>query len=275
MAVALAIGATVPATMPSTASATTITVPAVANLFLPNVFVSIVGASSDGAVINMSKSNNAAAVVVDTDVGANGSVLDATAIGLMNPVPRTKTFALAVAAKNDAAGMVAVAKAGGQLRFAAAGQVGKFVLDIDPFLTTRGDAVSKMDFQLTFAGSTIFSAEAVLDHTNLAPSGDFSLGDFAITSGLQTTANLTHTLFEIPITITDAQVGTNLDFQFTQTFEADSSNGGLARAQAVPEPSTLLMTLSAAGLLGCGWLRRRRVGTDGSRLLGSCRPRVR
>lgn len=51
---------------------------------------------------------------------------------------------------------------------------------------------------------------------------------------------------------------------FTVSASSAGSNGDGARSlipKAVPEPSTLLMTLSAVALLGCRWLRRKRART--------------
>jgi hypothetical protein len=111
-----------------------------------------------------------------------------------------------------------------------------------PFLLDIGTAQSEISFTALLNGSTIFSADAMLNDGSLITSGAFSPGDFSIQSiGEQTVALLTNDTFSVPFDILPSQVGQPIPFEFDQTFTANAQNGGTAIVDSTPEPSTLLL----------------------------------
>jgi hypothetical protein len=248
--------------------ATTITFPPVLLSFLPDAFALTTGFSSDGANFFDSFPGTFFAQATGAgNAGFGGSLTRGIAIADIPIDPkqpvRTKTFAFASAGKGEVAQVVSLARARSQLRFSASGNL---FFEIDPSLVTSGDANAAMAFQATLDGDTIFSAAAMLDHGSLATSGLFSNSDFTLSSvGPPATATLTHTVFDVPISL--SQVGKDLAFEFDQTYTANAADGGFAEV-IIPEPATLVLLGST--LLGLALaLRRPRQDRPRSRSINS------
>jgi hypothetical protein len=154
---------------------------------------------------------------------------------------------MAMAGMGQDAAAFAVAKVGTTLAFTAAQNGAMFTFTLDPpFLTNIGAGQSEIDFAASFNGSTIFSADAMLDNGSLTTSGAFSPGDFSVrTVGSQTTALLINDTFSVPFDILPSQVGQAIPFEFDQSFTAMAQNGGTAIVGDVPEPSSLLLLSTA------------------------------
>jgi hypothetical protein len=213
--------------------------------------LSIAGSSTDGA--NFSVSLPPPPIAPDQDVSIStgrtlpnfGSSTRASA-DISATFGTVRTSAAVLAGIGQTATAVAFAKYGTSLRFSAAPLPGILKLIIDPpFLLDSGTAQSEMAFTATLNGSTIFSADAMLNDGSLITSGAFSPGDFSIqTMGEQTVALLTNDTFSVPFDILPSQVGQAIPFEFDQTFTANAQNGGTAIVDNTPEPSTFLLLAS-------------------------------
>jgi hypothetical protein len=224
------------------------------------VHTGVVGSSSDGAFMKQINGGVLFSFSGGSSAGAGGSFVAGVAVASVVPVPFTATGALAIAGPGQTADADAAAAAGGNLAFASAGTFGGFDITIDPSLLTKGHAQSSMSFQLIFNGNTLFAASATLNDGFLTTSGQFSPGDLQVqTIGSETLATLTTLQFATSsITITDAEVGQLLPFEFDQTFTADAQNGGFAQAGSVPEPATItLLGTGLVSLLCYTWCRSR------------------
>jgi hypothetical protein len=67
---------------------------------------------------------------------------------------------------------------------------------------------------------------------------------------------LVNTMFTVPVTISDADVGRPIPFEFVQTFRAEAENGGIARVESAPEPASIV--LLSIGLAGMATRRLKR-----------------
>ena len=240
------------------ARSTTINLPTIVNILLPNVFASTVGTSTDGANFTDVQTGPPRAIAVGAAAGALGSFNSGAAdADVTNPlVPLVSTIASAIAGVGQTAAVISIAKAGDQLSFSAQFD-GVINFEIDPpFMRGVGSAQDEMGFVALLNGSTIFSADAKLNNGSLTTSGAFTSADFTVTSvSGQTLAQLTNDAFVAPIHISASEVGQVMTFEFDQTFTANSQNGGTAVVANLPEPSSLLVL--ATGVIGVLLARRK------------------
>jgi hypothetical protein len=200
------------------------------------------GTSSDHATFSKIDPDGAGlAFAAGSAVGQMGTVSAASALALdVAPFPAfAVTFAFTIAGPGQISTVESEAKTGASIVSSIVGQ-GGFGINIDPFMITEGDASALMSFALSFKGTTLFSGGAVLDHGVLTASGALSDTDFMVTiNGSQTRADLVHTMFLVPFTISNDEVGLGLPFEFDQVFQVDAQNGGFAEVSSIPEPASI------------------------------------
>ena len=244
------------------ASSTTIHIPPIVNIFLPNVFASTVGTSTDGANFIDIDTVGPVAGADGAKAGTLGSFNEGSADASM-PTPTifaVSTSASAVAGAGQTAAVVSVAKSGALLKFSVEFH-GLINFKIDPpFMLGEGSAQDEMSFTALLNGSTIFSADAMLNDGSLITSGFFAPADFTVESaGGETVAQLTNDTFSASFDIPSSEVGQAMAFEFDQTFTANSQNGGTAEISNVPEPSSFLLFLTAWGAMGILLHHRKRM----------------